>query len=49
MQTDIKIHICQICREDIASGTDAKNFPLPCKACQGVLRKKLAPKKRGQR
>ena len=34
MATDIAIHICQLCKEDIAAGLDAKGFPNVCEKCQ---------------
>jgi hypothetical protein len=30
---EIAIHICPLCRKDIASGLDVKGFPAKCRAC----------------
>lgn len=37
--TEIKIHICPLCRKDIAAGLDAEGFPTACKACRSRKRR----------
>lgn len=31
---EVKIHICQVCQDEIATGLDARGFPKPCKTCK---------------
>lgn len=45
---EIAIHICQLCRKDIASGLDAKGFPASCKPCRPKRRRTSSARKRGK-
>ena len=36
---EIAIHICTLCRKDLASGLDGKGFPTNCKACRSNRRR----------
>lgn len=39
IEQEIQLHICQRCKRDVASGLDAKGFPVLCKSCRRELRK----------
>jgi hypothetical protein len=48
IEQEIKLHICQRCKRDIASGLDAKGFPTTCKACRPKCRRSGSARKRGK-
>jgi hypothetical protein len=44
--SEIAIHICQLCRKNIASGLDAKGFPASCEPCRQKPRRSGSARKR---
>jgi hypothetical protein len=46
IEQEIKLHICQRCKRDIASGLDAKGFPTACKGCRPKRRRSGSAKGR---
>ena len=36
IEQKIEIHLCQMCRNDFASGLDRKGYPKPCRSCGRV-------------
>jgi hypothetical protein len=49
IQTEVAIHICQLCQADVASGLDKNGFPTVCKDCRRARRVTAPPQRRNRR